>query len=457
MSNTDNMSYKLYAITDRSYLREGETLPDAVESAIKGGATIVQLREKELVHNDLKTLALSVKRVCDKYHVTFIINDDVALAKEIGADGVHLGADDMAIADARALLGDNVVIGATAKTIEQAKKAEEAGADYIGSGAVFGSDTKKDATPMSRELLDSICKCVSIPVVAIGGIDAYNVSELRDTSIAGVAVVSGIFARSNKAKASRDILCNLYGRPVVQCITNHVTIESVANTVLNFGASPIMSHNINEVEEVQTNATALYVNLGATDDYDAIKKAYKTALNNNHVIVIDPVGVSGITYRRTFLRELLSMGSPSCIRANVAEIRALHLDTTVSCGLESYEANRDDIVINMVRDVAKTYNTIVVASGVRDIISNGSKVIVVESGHALQKQLTGSGCMLSASIASTLSVGRINYADIEDRDFHIVADTCTEFGDAAARAAIKILAEDKGIYSFKTTLFDELM
>ena len=303
MSNTDNMSYKLYAITDRSYLREGETLPDAVESAIKGGATIVQLREKELVHNDLKTLALSVKRVCDKYHVTFIINDDVALAKEIGADGVHLGADDMAIADARALLGDNVVIGATAKTIEQAKKAEEAGADYIGSGAVFGSDTKKDATPMSRELLDSICKCVSIPVVAIGGIDAYNVSELRDTSIAGVAVVSGIFARSNKAKASRDILCNLYGRPVVQCITNHVTIESVANTVLNFGASPIMSHNINEVEEVQTNAPALYVNLGATDDYDAIKKAYKTALNNNHVIVIDPVGVSGITYRRTCVRE----------------------------------------------------------------------------------------------------------------------------------------------------------
>jgi len=244
------ISYKLYAITDRTWLREDESLADAVRHAILGGATIVQLREKSLEYDKLKGLALSVQKVCKAYNIPFIVNDNVELANEINADGVHLGQNDMSIKSARSILGEGKIIGATAKTVEQAKAAEQEGADYIGSGAVFGTDTKSDATNLSIDALNEICNSVSIPVVAIGGINAYNVSTLRGTSIAGVSVVSGIFARNNKSKASRDILSNLYGRPVVECITNHVTTNEVANIVLAFGASPIMAHNINEVAEV---------------------------------------------------------------------------------------------------------------------------------------------------------------------------------------------------------------
>ncbi len=123
-------NYKLYAITDRSYLRDGETLPSAVEQAIKGGATIVQLREKNIEYDELKSLALDVQKVCKAYNVAFIINDNVKLTQEIGADGVHLGASDMPVDEARSILGPDYIIGATAKTVEQAKDAEKKGADY---------------------------------------------------------------------------------------------------------------------------------------------------------------------------------------------------------------------------------------------------------------------------------------------------------------------------------------
>ena len=449
------ISYKLYAITDRSYLREGEELADAVRQAILGGATIIQLREKTLDYDELKELAISVQKVCKSYNVPFIVNDNVELAKEIDADGVHLGQEDMSIKTARSILGQNKIIGATAKTVSQAADAERGGANYIGSGAVFGSDTKSDATNLSIEELNCIRNSVNIPVVAIGGINAYNVSKLRDTSIAGVSVVSGIFARNNKTKACRDILGNLYGRPVVECITNHVTVNEVANTILTFGASPIMAHNINEVEEVQKGCGALLLNLGATDDYEAMKKAYRVAIQNNHVTVIDPVGVSGISYRRNFLKELLSIGSPTCIRGNASEILAIYKDSDTSAGLDGSIAvtNIADIAMNL----AGRLRTVVVASGVTDIISDGNIVTNVASGHALQKNLTGSGCMLSAAICAALAVGNINYTNISNKEIVIVENVCIEMGDAALRAAEYVIKEGKGTYSFQTRWFDELM
>ena len=185
---------KLYAITDRSWLN-GDTLAHQVELAILGGVTMIQLREKNLKGEELEILARQVQEVCRKYQIPFIINDNVDLAKKIDADGVHVGQSDMAVEQAREILGPDKIIGATAKTVEQAKIAEEQGADYLGSGAVFGSTTKTDATPMSKELLQQICESVQIPVVAIGGITLENVEELRGCRIAGVAVVSGIFAQ----------------------------------------------------------------------------------------------------------------------------------------------------------------------------------------------------------------------------------------------------------------------
>ena len=195
---------RLYAVTDRSWLH-GETLYEQVEKALKGGVTLVQLREKELSEADFEQEAKELLELCHKYNVNLIINDNVALAAKVGADGVHIGQSDMGVEKARAILGKEKIIGVTAKTVEQAKAAEAARADYLGSGAVFGTSTKKDAKPMDHALLQEICENVKIPVVAIGGIDGGNILLLKGRKMAGVAVVSGLFACEDIKKAAEDL------------------------------------------------------------------------------------------------------------------------------------------------------------------------------------------------------------------------------------------------------------
>lgn len=202
---------KVYAITDRSWLQENETLEQKVEEAILGGATIVQLREKKVAPEQEKEIALQVQKVCRKYQIPFVINDNVELALEIGADGVHVGQSDCSVAKARELLGEEKIVGATAKTIEQAKTAEKQGADYIGSGAVFGTTTKSDAKPMELSLFQEICESVAIPVVAIGGITGENLKQLKGTNLSGVAVVGGIFAQKDCCKATQKIAEEICG------------------------------------------------------------------------------------------------------------------------------------------------------------------------------------------------------------------------------------------------------
>ncbi len=189
-----NEKMKLYAVTDRSWLKNGESLFDQVERALKGGATFIQLREKNMSHEDFLAEALSIKRLTDSYGVPFVINDDVEIAALCDADGVHVGQDDMTVAEVRSRLGDGKLIGVSAHSVEEALEAERAGADYIGVGAVFGTSTKNDAKPLSFEVLKNICDSVSIPVVAIGGITKDNIHKLKGSGVDGVAVVSAIFA-----------------------------------------------------------------------------------------------------------------------------------------------------------------------------------------------------------------------------------------------------------------------
>ena len=176
-----------------------------MQEAINGGATIIQYREKNLDGDALLEDTKSVLEVCRKNNIKLIINDNVSLAKEIDADGVHLGQNDMDISKAREILGNDKIIGITAKTIKQAQLAEEKGANYLGSGAVFGSKTKKDAIPMEHDLLQKICESVNIPVVAIGGINKDNILELKGRKMAGVAVVSGIFKAHNIEEATKEL------------------------------------------------------------------------------------------------------------------------------------------------------------------------------------------------------------------------------------------------------------
>ena len=192
----------LYAVTDRSWLN-GETLYAQVEKALKGGVTFVQLREKALDEQAFLEEAKEIQKLCAQYHVPFVINDNVQIAAQIGADGVHVGQSDMEAGDVREKLGPDRIIGVSAQTVEQAVRAQERGADYLGVGAVFPTGSKADAVEVSHETVRAITEAVDIPVIAIGGITKDNVSELSGTGICGIAVISAIFAQEDIEGAAR--------------------------------------------------------------------------------------------------------------------------------------------------------------------------------------------------------------------------------------------------------------
>lgn len=193
----------LYAVTDRKELDE-ETFYEKIEQALKGGVTILQLREKNIPFDFHLKLAVNVKKICDKYNVPLIINDNVDIAIKSGAAGVHVGLTDEPVSEIKKK-APGLIVGATAKTIEQARIAKESGADYIGVGAVFPSPTKTEAIRITNEKLREIVDSVNIPAVAIGGINLSNIFELKKSGLKGVAVVSAIFSAEDIEKTTKEL------------------------------------------------------------------------------------------------------------------------------------------------------------------------------------------------------------------------------------------------------------
>ena len=189
----DRQTMRLYAVTDRAWVGR-QTLPEQVEAALKGGATCVQLREKELDGAAFLEEAKVLAALCRRYGVPLIINDNVEVALASGADGVHVGQDDLTVEQVRRLAGDRLIVGVSAHSVEQALAAQVGGADYLGVGAVFATATKSDAHVLPRETLAEICRAVDIPVVAIGGIGEDNLLQLAGTGVDGAALVSAIFS-----------------------------------------------------------------------------------------------------------------------------------------------------------------------------------------------------------------------------------------------------------------------
>ena len=196
----------VYAVTDRNWLY-GESLYNQIEKALKGGATFIQLREKELGEEQFLKEAMEIKELCKRYHVPFVINDNVEIALMVEADGVHVGQSDMEAGNVREKLGKDKIIGVSTQTVEQALLAEKQGADYLGVGAVFPTGTKLDAVEVGYDRLQEICNAVHIPVVAIGGITRENIIQLKGSGVSGVAVVSAIFASKDIEAATKE-LCN---------------------------------------------------------------------------------------------------------------------------------------------------------------------------------------------------------------------------------------------------------
>ena len=203
----DKDSLLLYAVTDRHWLK-GRSLKEDVESALKGGASFIQLREKEnmaLDHDAYLQEALEIGKLCRSYGVPFVLDDEVELAIEADADGVHVGQEDMEAGRVREKLGKEKILGVSVQTVEEAILAKERGADYLGVGAVFPTGSKKDAVDVSLETLKAISEAVDLPVVAIGGISRDNVMELKGSGIAGIAVISAIFAKPDIEEATADL------------------------------------------------------------------------------------------------------------------------------------------------------------------------------------------------------------------------------------------------------------
>ena len=481
----------LYAVTDTSWLR-GRTLAQQVEEALRGGATMVQLREKELQGEALEQEAREILALCRQYGVPLLINDDVMLAKKIGADGVHVGQDDMSAAKARELLGEDAVIGVTARTVEQAVAAQEAGADYLGSGAVFGTSTKKDAKPMDPAYFQQICESVSIPVVAIGGVTLDNIRELEGRKMSGFAIVSGIFAAEDIEARTRDLwkaaqeLCLpgqvsrlkmeiLRRHPVVQCITNIVTVNDCANALLAVGASPTMAHHPEEMEEFAAVCDALVCNMGATESLEAMMAAGKAdTAGPSRPVVIDPVGCATSAFRRRKCLELIDAVHPACIRGNGAEIRALVTDHRTARGVDdlflqektenpadkngqsgaeisedqpSSDFSLSEETVRCARQLSRMTGAIVIASGETDYVVCGDRVYSVRGGSAWMTRVTGTGCMLSVLLGAFLSV---------ENSALSAAACCGMMNVCAERAQEHTAAEHGGTGTFRVHLIDEL-
>ena len=203
-ANITAAAMQLYAVTDSRWLK-GSTLATAVEKALAGGVTCVQLREKQLPFDEFLRTAKEIKTLCQSYQVPFIVDDNLDIALACDADGLHIGQNDMPAAKARQLLGPDKILGVSAQTIKQAVAACQDGADYLGVGAIFPTGTKTDAVEVPLDTLKAITAAVNIPVVAIGGIGADNIAQLSGTGIAGAAVVSAIFAQEDIKKAAANL------------------------------------------------------------------------------------------------------------------------------------------------------------------------------------------------------------------------------------------------------------
>lgn len=200
----DNNNLLLYAVTDRHWLN-GRSLHEVVKESLDGGATFIQLREKQLDEAAFLAEAKDLQALCREYGVPFVVNDNVDIAVAMDADGVHVGQSDMEAGNVREKLGKDKIIGVSAQTVEQAVLAEQRGADYLGVGAVFPTGSKDDADEVSFETLKAICEAVSIPVIAIGGITQQNVSQLAGSGICGIAVISAIYGQSDIPEATREL------------------------------------------------------------------------------------------------------------------------------------------------------------------------------------------------------------------------------------------------------------
>ncbi|KAK0213080.1 thiamine biosynthetic bifunctional enzyme Thi4 [Desarmillaria ectypa] len=448
-NSEDDIDYSLYLVTGRDLLPHGMDYLRSLEESLIGGVTVVQIREKIADTAEFLSVATASKVLCDKYNVPLFINDRIDIALAVGARGVHLGQTDMPIDIARKLLPPETIIGVSCNTLEHVKQAVRSGADYVGIGAVYGTQTKKLTSPEVGvrgvgpllEALDG----TEIKAVAIGGIKQSNLMRILHGSVSstghsldGVAVVSEIVASRDPKTVSEELrgILNTFkdntnsfkcksilkadfiveevirlmssvkaSNPLIHQITNTVVSTQSANITLALGASPIMAFDAQEMEDIAKVCGACLINIGtltnATRD-GMVKAGYYT--NRNHKpVILDPVGVGASGFRKDSVQELLNAWQPSVIKGNAGELATIAGSTEVlSKGVDSVGPGFRD-PISFVRNLALKERCVVVLTGTIDYISDGFYVIALSNGDEMLGKITGSGCIVGSCVATYCS------------------------------------------------------
>ena len=431
-----NFDLSLYAVTDRAWTGE-KTLFWQVEEALKAGVTMVQLREKELDEDGFLKEAVELKKLTDAYGVPLIINDNIRVALACDAAGVHVGQTDLEAGNARRLLGPGKILGVTARTVEQARQAEEQGADYLGTGAVFGSTTKKDARPITADQLREITRSVSIPVVAIGGINKENLRQLKNTGIAGAAVVSGIFGEQDIKAAVRMLreevdrivppkkvltiagsdssggagiqadlktmtAMKVYGMSVITALTaqNTTGVYGILDVNPEFVAS--------QMDCVFTDIYPDAVKIGMVSRKETIRIiAKKLRQYRAKCVVLDPVMVSTSGSRllaedamETLAEELLPLAA--VMTPNIPEAEIL-------CGRP---VRTEEEMEQAAERISQKYHGAVLVKGghqihtADDVLYDGGKITWFRGKRIDNPNTHGTGCTLSSAIACGLASGK---------------------------------------------------
>jgi thiamine-phosphate diphosphorylase / hydroxyethylthiazole kinase len=489
----------LYLVTDSTpaVLGHGD-LAHIVEEGVKGGVSIVQYRDKHAETGELIRTATKLHQITKEYGVPLLINDRVDVALAIGAEGVHLGQDDMSVAAARTILGKDAIIGITASSADEAQAAQKGGADYLGIGTAFATPTKEDTKSIIGTAgIAAILRAMGdskLPSVAIGGINASNVRRvLHQTTVSpkqsldGVAVVSAIVQAKDPKAAANELKDLVQGvestiypavppngeyikdaaaliervpavvkkhgetNPLCHNMTNLVVQNFAANVCLATGSSPIMSNNGNEAPELAKFGGALVINMGTAtaeslSNYLLAIKAYNAALNP---VLFDPVGGGATTIRKDAVKKLMATGFFDIIKGNEGEVKTVFGGSGArQRGVDSGpSASTIEEKAKLVTELARRERNIVLMTGSTDFLSDGVRTIAISNGTSLLGQITGSGCALGSTIASYVAVHR------EDKFLAALA-AILHYEIAAERANVQESVRGPG--TFVPAFLDEL-
>ena len=446
----DKSALLLYAVTDRMWTRD-KPLVRQVEESIEAGVTFVQLREKNLPFEELVVLGKEIKKVTDRRHIPFVINDDVEAVLACDADGVHMGQHDMEAGDVRRRIGPDKILGVSVQTVDQAILAERHGADYLGVGAVFSTSTKKDADEVSFDTLQAICGAVSIPVIAIGGISRQNILRLKGSGICGIAVVSAIFAQPNITAATKEL-----HRLAAEMLASVKTVLTIAGSDCSGGAGiqadikTITAHKIYASSVITAltaqNTTGVYGIMEVTPEFvarqidcvftdirpDAVKIGMVSNADIIHVIaeklkeykaqniVVDPVMVSTSNSKllcddavQAMMKELLPLAdviTPNIPEAQVLSGRPIHTREDMQKAAKIISADVGTAVLIKGGHLTESSDDLLYAHGT---------AYWFDSQRVNNKNTHGTGCTLSSAIACNLALGYSMEQSIENAKKYI--------------------------------------